>query len=376
MGRDPRASEGYATFKNGRPDILRRLCLIVAVAAFAPGCGSTPLTPSPAPLHLYVVNAAQPSGVLQFNLPLTTTTTPNFLMAWNSPGAVPDSIGNLPEAVAVDAGGNLAVGDRAGYVQFFMAPISATNLPSAIFDADASVPTPFGVDRSIAQMTFTNAGDLWLGAGAYLGRVNAFTHPFSNASAPSTFVTDASLSAVVLDPYAVGTAFDAAQNLYVADVQIGTYVTCSSGAGTCSRLLVYAPPYTGAPIATPNVPVRPTPPPIIVHPFVESYRRIAVSETQLFAAWFPAIPASSSVGRIDVFNLPITSSSTPAFSLVSGNNPIALALDPSGNLYVGNLSDATVTVYSPPITSVSVPSLIFKTGPYGSVVINDIAVGR
>ena len=91
MGRDPRASEGYATFKNGRPDILRRLCLIVAVAAFAPGCGSTPLTPSPAPLHLYVVNAAQPSGVLQFNLPLTTTTTPNFLMAWNSPGAVPDS---------------------------------------------------------------------------------------------------------------------------------------------------------------------------------------------------------------------------------------------------------------------------------------------
>ena len=357
-------SEGYATFKKGRPDILRRLCLVVAFVAFAAGCSSTPLTPIPTPLHLYVVNAGQPSGVLQFNLPLTTT-TPNFVIASNNPAAV-----------AVDAGGNLAVGNGAGYVQFFMAPISETSLPSAIFDADANTPTPFGVNRSVAQMAFTSAGDLWVAAGAYLGRVNAFTRPFSNASAPSAFVTDASMSAVVSHPFAVGTAFDAAQNLYVADTEIGTDVTCSSGAGSCSRLLVYAPPYAGAPVTTPDIPVRPTPPPPIVHPFVETYRRIAVGATQLFAAWYPAIPVGGNFGRVDVFNLPITASSTPAFSLVSGvYNPVAVALDPSGSLYIGN-GGGTVTVYSPPITSASVPSLIFQTAPHGSVAINDIAVGK
>jgi len=364
-------SEGYATFKNERPDILRRLCLIVAVAVFAAGCGSTALTPSPAPLHLYVVNAVQPSGVLQFNLPLTATTTPNFLIAWNSPGATPayDGRPNSPGSVAVDAGGNLAVGDRAGYVQFFMAPISGTSVPSAVLNADASVPSAFAVSRDVAQMAFTSAGDLWLAARAYSGSVNAFSRPFSNASVPSAFVTAASMT------LAVGTAFDAAQNLYVADTKTGTDVTCSSGAGSCSRLLVYVPPYTGAPITTPDVPVVfPPPPPNVVHLFAESYVRIAVSETQLFAAWFPAMPASPTFGRVDVFNLPITAASTPAFSLVSGVKfPLTLALDPSGNLYIGNGGDSTVTVYSPPITSASVPSLIFQTGSYGFA---DIAVGK
>ncbi len=81
-------------------------------------------------------------------------------------------------------------------------------------------------------------------------------------------------------------------------------------------------------------------------------------------------------GRVDVYNLPITAASTPVFALSTGvNTPEGLALDPAGNLYIGNLSDATVTVYSAPITAGSAPSLIFKVST-GAFAIFGIAVGK
>jgi hypothetical protein len=52
-----------------------------------------------------------------------------------------------------------------------------------------------------------------------------------------------------------------------------------------------------------------------------------------------------------------------------------IALDPSGNLYVGNLSDATVSVFNPPFSAASVPSLIFKVST-GAFAIFGIAVGK
>lgn len=181
-------------------------------------------------------------------------------------------------------------------------------------------------------------------------RVNGFTPPYSNASTPSAFVTNAGLVS------AIGTAFDAAANLYVSNAGVST--GCSSGGSTCSNLFVYAPPYTGAPTISTNVASR-------------AYRKIAVSATQLFAT-----SVSNAPGLVDVYNLPITAASAPAFSIISGvNTPEAVALDPSGNLYVGNLSDATISVYSPPFSSASVPTLIYKVST-GAFAIFGIAIGK
>jgi hypothetical protein len=280
---------------------------------------------------LYVGNDNTPGQVLQYDLPLTASSVPNFAIASNN-----------VVAVASDANGNLAVGDNAGHLQFYTTPLSGASTPAAVFNNGAA--------SNVGQIAFTNAGDFW--AATVSNRMNAFTGPFSNASTPSTFVTNGTLVA------AIGTAFDSAQNLYVSNAFLGTTMTCSSGAGTCSDLLVYAPPYTGAPIITPNVTST-------------SYRKIAVSSTQLFAA-----SVANSPGKIDVYNLPITVASVPAFSLTTGVNiPEALALDAVGNLYVGNLSDSTVTVYTAPITSGSVPSLIYKVST-GAFAIFGIAIGN
>ena len=245
-------------------------------------------------------------------------------------------------AVADDASGDLAVGDNAGHLQFFTAPLSGTSTPSAAFNN--------GTATNDGQIAFTTAGDFW--AAGVSNRVNAFTHPFSNASTPSAFVTDAALVS------AIGAAFDAAQNLYVSNAGTGTAITCTSGAGTCSNLLVYARPYTGAPIVTPNVAST-------------AYRKVAISATQLFAC-----SVAGATGKVDVYALPITAASTPAFSITTGlNTPEGIALDPSGNLYVGNLSNATVAVYAPPFSAASAPTLAF-TVSLDAFALFGIAIGK
>ena len=89
-----------------------------------------------------------------------------------------------------------------------------------------------------------------------------------------------------------------------------------------------------------------------------------------------AAQVAGGAGRVDVYSLPITAASAPAFSLVSGVNiPEGLAIDAAGRLYIGNLGDATVTVYTPPITASSVPTLIYKVST-GAFAIFGIAVGK
>jgi len=299
-------------------------------------------TPSPTPLHLYVGNDNTPGSVLQFNLPLTNATTSNLAV-----------VSNNVVAVAVDANGNLAVGDNAGNLQFFTAPLSNASVPAAAFKNGAA--------SNNGGIAFDGSGNFW--AATVSNRVNQFTAPFTNASVPATFVTDAGM---VSD---IGTALDAAQNLYIANAGTGNAAACAGtsqpGGGCGSNIYVYVPPYTGAPIITPNV---------INYPFGSAstaYRKIAANATRLYAASVANAP-----GRVDVYNLPITAASTPAFNLQTGvNTPEGLALDPAGNLYIGNLSDATVTVYSAPITSSSVPSLIFKVST-GAFAIFGIAIGK
>ena len=338
--------------------MFRRILMLVGLAAIAAGCNGgsaspppfftgvaapTPTpTPTPAPLHLYVGNDNTPGQVLQFNLPLTMTTTSNFAITSNN-----------VVTVAVDTNGNLSVGDNAGNLQFFTAPLSGTSVPAAAFKN--------GTASNNGGNAFLSTGDFW--AATVSNRVNRFNSPFSNASAPAAFVTDPGM---VSD---IGVGIDAAQNLYIANAGTGNAAACvgtsQPGGGCGSNLYVYAPPYAGPPIITPNV---------INYPFSSNstaYRKVAVNATRLYAASVANAP-----GRVDVYNLPITAASVPAFNLTTGvNTPEGVALDPAGNLYIGNLSDATVTVYTAPITAGSVPSLIYKVST-GAFAIFGIAVGK
>jgi hypothetical protein len=337
--------------------MFRRSLIAVALVALVTACNGgssspppfftgvtvTPSpTPTPVPVHLYVGNDNTPGQVLQFTLPLTMSSTSNFAIASNN-----------VVTVGVDANGNLAVGDNAGHLQFFTAPLSGASVPAATFNNGAA--------SNNGQNFFMGTGDFW--AATVSNRVNRFNSPFSNASTPAAFVTDPGM---VSD---IGTALDAAQNLYIANAGTGNAAACAGtsqpGGGCGSNLYVYAPPYTGAPVITPNV---------INFPFLSNstaYRKIAVNATRLYAASVANAP-----GRVDVYNLPITAASVPAFSLQTGvNTPEGLALDAAGNLYIGNLSDATITVYTAPITATSVPSLIYKVST-GAFAIFGIAIGR
>jgi hypothetical protein len=255
--------------------------------------------------HLYVGNNATPGGIRQFSLPLSGSSTPNFTTSLD--GVI---------SVEVDASGDLVAGDLAGNISFFPSPLSGATTRSAFF--------PIGGGLGAYQLAFTSGGDLFV---ASTSQVHRFNRPFSNFSVPAQTLNIAGFGAL-------GLAIDAAQNLYV------------TSASSSSNLLVYAPPYTGVPVSTP--------------PVTALYRKLAVSATQLFVA-----VAGPGNGRVDVYDLPITSASAPAFSITAGTNvPEAIALDSIGNLYVGNLTGATVMLYRPPFSSSSTPAVTLALGSF------------
>jgi sugar lactone lactonase YvrE len=80
---------------------------------------------------------------------------------------------------------------------------------------------------------------------------------------------------------------------------------------------------------------------------------MAVSTTQLFVC-----NVSNPTGSVDVYTLPLTNSSAPAFTITTGvNGAEGCALDASGNLYVANINNTTVTVYAPPFSAASAPTV-------------------
>ena len=253
-------------------------------------------------------------------MPLTASSTANF--------GIPSAYNT---AVGIDASGNMVAADNAGHLSYFAAPLSASSVPTATFTNGSS--------NSNGQIAVTAAGDIFVPTvGA---ATNAFTHPFTNASTPSSTVTSAGMTG------AIGAAIDASGNLYM-----------SSTPTSSSNLFVFAPPYTGAPIVTPGLATT-------------AYRKIAVSSTQLFAT-----SVAGTTGRVDVYALPISAASAPAFAITTGlNAPEAIALDAAGNLYVGNVSNATITVYAPPFSAASAPTVTLTAGT-GTFAIFGIAIGK
>jgi hypothetical protein len=178
-----------------------------------------------------------------------------------------------------------------------------------------------GAGPNTGALLFNPAGDLF--ASTFGATVNRFTAPFTNASVPSQAITAVGLTA------SAGLAMDGSQNLYVAD----------SGAPGGS-IFVFAPPYTASSVHTPAVAGA-------------AYRKIAISGSQLFVA-----NVNPGTGSIDVYNLPLTNASSPAFSITTGvDTPEAVAIDAGGKLHVGNLGSvaSSVAVYNSPFSGASAP---------------------
>lgn len=311
--------------------------------AFATTSTLTVPTPTPAPQHLYAAFGADTnvsSRILQYTLPLTASSTPNFTLADDSAAEV-----------AVDGKGDVAASGfsaaaPANTLWFYTAPLSGSSAPAATFENGGGA-SQFAAP-GVRQIAFTGAGDMWVANS--LDRVNAFTHPFSDASTPSAFVTNAALVG------AVGVALDAAQNLYVSN-----RIPAPPGpqqSPDCN-LLVYAPPYTGAPIVTPGT--------------GQGCGKLAVSATRLFLAKGVSGTTNRDAGHVAVYNLPITAASVPAFDLLA-TYPQGIALDAAGNLYVGYYFG--MAVYSAPITANSVPSLTLFPGSPSHFNPLGIAVGK
>jgi hypothetical protein len=179
----------------GRSAHLSILALSMAPVLGCSGSSTSNLTPSPTPSptssneHLYVsTNSGQ---LLQFPLPLTSTSTPSVTLS---------NVVNPGFGLAVDSSGNIATADRAGNVAIYTTPLTNSSTPTATFHDGGLFPN--------LGIAFDASGALFVPDGS---AVEVFTPPFSSTSVPSRVI---SLPANLGGPSAVG--FDRAGNLYVA----------------------------------------------------------------------------------------------------------------------------------------------------------------
>ena len=305
--------------------MVRKSSAFLALAGLLAGCnvagGSAPAPPVVVVQHLYVGNDNTPGTVQAYTLPITAASTAAFAFASN----------NIV-SIGLDANNDALVGDNAGHLQFFTAPLSATSTPSVTFNN--------GTASNNGQIVFNLGGQVFVPNVS--SAVNMFTPPFTASSAPSTIVSGGLVSAI-------GDALDNVGSLYVGNA--------GTGGGTGSDLEVFASPYTGAPaVTTPNVAAT-------------AYRKMAGSGSTLYVC------SVAGTGRIDAYGLPLSNTSVPAFAITTGvNAPEAIAFDQNGNMYVGNLGNSTITVYAPPFSAASAPTVTL-TIP-GTFAIFGIAIGK
>ena len=294
---------------------VRLLCVLAFLAVFIvflAGCGGgMGGSRSSASEHLYVGDNATPGEVLQFTLPLTNSSIAGVTLS--------NSATNNIVGLAVDSSGNLATGDSAGHLTIYNAPIGNSSTASASF-LNGRAGSTTGSD----QLFFTSAGDLYAATAG--PSFNIFSHPLSSSSTPSNIINDKTLNLTA------GAAFDSGGNLIISNAGTGS-----------SNLVVCAPLPAGL---TPNV--------TFVTPAVAgaTYRHLAISGNQLFVA-----STGGAISQIDVYNLPLSSTSTPAFSMTNVKVPSTVAFDSGGKLYVGNAGDHTIRVFQPPFSASSTPSV-------------------
>jgi hypothetical protein len=286
------------------------LFALAGISLFA-GCNGTTtnpvLIPTTSPSHLYVADGATTGALIQYALPLTSTSTPTALIS-----SVQRNIGAAANASVVVA---QATG---GATRVLTQPVTSSSTVTASFSASNTFPAlgPTG-------LLFSSIGST---------AVQVYTPPFTNASVPSsTFTTPIGVSSVAVDP---------SGNIYVNNGATG--IAALSGTGTLTANITVASRF---------------------------YRGMIASATQLFAC-----NVAGATGTVDVFTLPLSNASVPAFSITTGvNGPEGCALDSSGSLYVSNINNGTVTIYAAPFSAASSPTLTF-TLP-GTVAAFGIAIG-
>ena len=152
------------------------------------------------------------------------------------------------------------------------------------------------------------------------GSINVYHPPFTNASTPATTITTAGLSPNNL-------AMDPAGNVYEAGG--GNTIGVVSG-GVVTTTLTAA---TGT-----------------------QFRGLAATATQLLACGF-----LGSSDNVYVYALPLTAAATPVATIaISTGAPEGCAVDSGGNLYVGT-SSGTISVFAPPFSNSSAPTLTLTT---------------
>ncbi len=294
--------------------LMPALSLLLALEACSAASTSTP---PPAPARLYSASD-NVTDLSYYTGPFSASTVPA--------GSITGLAG--PFGVAIDptdtTGAVYIADDTAGTVTAHGRP----NPSSALLFTVASGISP-------GEINFDAAGNLYY-TNFTTDSVSKVAHPVTSSSTPTALVTTG-LNA----PQCA--AADASGNLYVLD-----------GSSTPHRVLMYVPPYTGAPvITTSNM----------------STNTDACAVDPVNNEFF----VGNNQGSVLGFTTPLTSNEVPAvilnssFAAGNGAQQFGIAFDHSGNLYIASqvfvsnvLTSAQISLYTgPSITSGQAAALSF-----------------
>lgn len=285
---------------------------------------TVPGTPTPAPSATPTATpTAAPTSTPTTSPTSTPAATQHLYVANGSAGNVleytsPFSASSTP-TVNLNIGGNVwgvasdsnyvAIEDSTGYIYIFAQPLSASASPVAQFKAGSG-----------AQLLFDSSGNLY--TGDEHTEVLEYSPPFSATSTPAKVINGTSAS--------FSLAMDYNNNLYAGDLGM-------------NQIEIFASPHSG-------------PPTQVAQPGTYG---LASYATYLYGA-------DAASGKIYAYNLPMSASSTPAFT-ISNTDPHAVAADTStGTLYVGDQhgggGSGSIDVYSQPLSGSSTASYSITSG--------------
>jgi len=264
------------------------------VTPAALGVARGPCAPPATTNHLYVANDGG-GNVLSYTPPYT------------APGTVMEPVGN-PVAIAVDNENDLfvaAFGSGSGYSiagnLLEYTPASSTTISATLGNGMFEGPRGIAVDAN-RDVFATDQGS---------NSVYEFTPPYGAATHIIPSVTG-NVYAIALSPNC---------NLFI-----------TAGA----NVLEYAPPYTGAPVAT-----------------------ISSGLTNPAALAFDAVGnlyvSDTAARKVNVYAVPYTNAPAATIQLSANSGPLGLALDAAGNLFVNDYNDSEIVEYAPPFSTSSTP---------------------
>ena len=258
-------------------------------------------TATPAPTTHLYVANGSAGNVLEYTAPFSSSSAPSVNV----------KIGGNVWGVASDSK-YVAVEDSTGYIYIFNAPLTSGSSPVAQFHQ-------FQGGVGGAQLLFDSNGNLYTGTQGSM--VFEYSPPFSNASTPSKTING--------DNSSFSLSMDYLGNLYVGNLGV-------------NQIDVFASPYTSAPTSA----------------AAPGTYGLASYATYLFGA-------DALSGVVDVYNLPMNASSTPAYA-IANTDPHALAVDGTGTLYVGDQHGGTgtgsVDAYAQPLSASSKAAYSITSG--------------